>query len=86
MASASQGPTQRQSLKVCANKVLGLPFPSLEGQGWDGLHKGVSTRKLVGSPGALTSKSGHTLVLRVSQEQAGGGSSCPDTGSSAFHR
>ena len=47
--------------------------------------RGTSARKLAGSPGALTSNSGHTLVLRVSQEQAGGGSSCPDTGSSVFH-
>lgn len=45
----------------------------------------ASTRKLAGSLGALTSNSGHTLVLRVRREQAGGGSSCPDTGSSAFY-
>lgn len=47
--------------------------------------RGASARKLAGSREALTSNSGHTLVLRVSQKQAGGGSSCPDTGSSVFH-
>ena len=39
MASASCDSTQRRHLKVCENEALGLPFPSLGGQGWDGLHK-----------------------------------------------